>query len=332
MHLTPKKIFRDYKENSLDKKSAFEQLSLLVEGSEYIKTRVESLEILAKLSFKDEKFFSLLESLLVSDASEEVRLITAKILKRFFIDRSKDIIQWAFFNETSGDCLNILYDTLLIQLGELKHLPSSVSLLRAEIQKIRDKDFIISSDYQNETSILTLYDRLINYYTISFLKKLFWRLQYKIENGLVVQLDFTFKGLMSFPEPLKYLRSLEILILKYNQITEIPDWIDELSTLKLLDLSHNNIKILNDPLFALKNLEILNLESNYLKSIPNSIKLIQSLQKLNLKRNPLVEISLNTCLIKSLKELYLNVPEESKVHRELVENKHANLKIIFERI
>ncbi|MBN1801895.1 MAG: leucine-rich repeat domain-containing protein [Candidatus Lokiarchaeota archaeon] len=329
MVLTPHRIYDNFLDKKIDQHSAYEQLSSIIEESDKEKDRVEAFKFLNNIGVHDQCFLNLLENHLISDNSEDVRIITIEILGQKFLEVSTKIVQWAFINETSNKCLNILYKTLLVQIRSLSNELSNKPLLIADIHRIKETELIIRSEYLNSLSVVELKEILINSYTLSLLKRSFWRLKYKIQNNLIVELDFTFKELTAVPEPIKNLTSLNKLILKYNQIMAIPPWINQLKSLKCLDLSHNSINALRKSLFSLEWLECLFLEYNIITKVPDVIIQLHSLQYLNLKGNPLSFVSKNVYKLPSLKELHLSAVPKSTQY-----NKHENkdLKIFYDKI
>ena len=60
MALTPKKIYEDLKKKEIDKQSAADLLIFLIENADYVETRLESINTLQKIDFKNKKIFSIL--------------------------------------------------------------------------------------------------------------------------------------------------------------------------------------------------------------------------------------------------------------------------------
>ena len=79
MPFTPEAIFKDFKNNDLDKSSAVDLLISLVDSVETVKTRLDSINIIQKINYKDKKIFNFLENLLIADSNEEVRCQAAKV-------------------------------------------------------------------------------------------------------------------------------------------------------------------------------------------------------------------------------------------------------------
>lgn len=313
MALTPQAIYEDYIHKVLNKHSAIEQLTNLIENSENLQFRINGIKFLGEIDNTIE-IFKLLENLLISDSYEEVRNASAELLKEKFLDKSLEPMKWALNHESSPNCLKTIHETLvsIVKNLEKENNPTSKSFLIQEVKKIDDKDFKIGfetlSQVKKESEIATkeLTDILISYYTITFLKKIFWRLKYTLNNCQVVEIDFLFKGLTKIPDALKYLTSLKSLILRYNQITNLPEWIGSLKALESLILNVNNITEVPASIGGLSSLKELSLWKNELSYLPKSIETLNSLKILNLRLNQLKELPNTIGNLRALKELNLH--------------------------
>ena len=108
-----------------------------------------------------------------------------------------------------------------------------------------------------------------------------------IKKGKVISLYMEGKIIKDFPEPIRRLKYLEELILRYVSIKEIPVWIGELITLKELKISGSEIKEVPKSICKLERLETLKLHVNKLKSLPESIGSLRSLKTLDMEGNKL---------------------------------------------
>ncbi|MFW9898140.1 MAG: leucine-rich repeat domain-containing protein [Candidatus Thorarchaeota archaeon] len=322
MKLTPEKIYENYNNRVLDKVSAVENLISIIENSDNINSRIEGIETLKKIDITDNKAcFKLLENLLISDTFEKIRNTAAKVIKQKFLDKALEPMKWALQHEESPLCLNTIYNTIIEVISKLEREkePSAKSLLLDEVKKMNERDFKISFEILceikpiNDFTKLELASILINYFTLVFLKKTYWRLKYKIEKCKIIELNFIFKGLTSLPEAIKNLSSLKTLIFRYNQILSIPDWIGSLSSLESLNLNVNNIISLPESIGSLSSLKELSLWKNELNSLPKSIGSLSSLEILNLRLNQLETIPDVIGNITSLKELNLHDNKLSKL-------------------
>jgi len=286
----------------LDKQSAVQHLIALIENSTIIKYRLESLQILRKISIdfeniggNRESLLDFIENLLISDTDEKIRNEAALILCREFKDKALNPMRWALHHEESPLCLQTIFNSLITIVENLiKRKEPIVKLIMVhEIKQINDKDFKIGFEVLKSTKGVrdftprALADILINYFTIVYLKKSYWRLKYTIEQCKIVELDFIFKGLTKLPNAIKHLTYLRKLTLRYNQITELPNWIESLCALESLNLNVNNINNLPSTLGNLSHLKELLLWKNELQDLPISICSLQSLKYLNLRLNQL---------------------------------------------
>ena len=73
MDLNPKKIQEDLEEEKINKSTAVDLLVYLIGNSDNIEIREESLKIFQGIGVDNDKVFSLLEDVLVSDPNKEIR-------------------------------------------------------------------------------------------------------------------------------------------------------------------------------------------------------------------------------------------------------------------
>jgi len=315
MELTPSKIYEEYFKNNLDKQSAAKLLVSLIDNSESDKVRVESIQALEKIKIDDNKSFRFLENLLISDSSERVRNSAALILKNLYINKALEPMKWALIHEESPSCLNTIHTTLIKIIKNM--VENNQQILYSEVKKIREREFRISLEQLSKVKSIEkltnkeLAEILINYFTFLLLKKIYWRIKFKIENCKFIELDFIFKGLTEIPEPIKYLSSLKILIFRYNQLTTLPEWIGNLFSLESLNLNVNNIKMLPETIDSLVSLKELLLWKNKLKALPKRIGCLSKLERINLRLNQLETLPDTIGNLSSLRELNLH---DNKLH------------------
>ena len=314
MEPTPQKIFENFLNKTIDKSTLIQNLISIIENSDNLNIRIESLEILKNVNVKDEYTFRFLENLLISDKFEVIRKIAAELIKQKFIEKAIEPMKFGLFHEDSPENLQIVYDILIEIVRNLGKGNNYIakSILYNEITKIDQKEFNLGLENNREFEVFEkfkeadLIDILVNYYTLIFLKKNFWRVKFKINNCKIIELDFIFKGLTSIPNAIKNLSSIKSLIFRYNQILNLPDWIGSLSSLESLNLNVNNITKLPDSIGSLNSLKELLLWKNDLKSLPDSIGSLRSLEFLNLRLNQLEDLPETIMNLNSLKELNLH--------------------------
>lgn len=319
--LDPNKIYADYIHDIIDRSSALNKLIVLIENSDNIQIRITSIELLVKIggdfeniNLTKEKLFALFENLMISDSNKEIRKNAAVILGNKFFKESLNPMRWAFHHEQSPDCLPVIYETLIKIVKRLGKTSDRFSkfLLIHELKQIHDKDFKIGFESisekigVNQITNKELSLILINYLTITYLKKTVWRLKHTIENCRVVEIDFQFKGLTTIPNNIQYFESLRRLILRYNQISRIPKWISKLTYLETLNLNVNSIKEIPESVGVLFNLKELLLWKNEIKLLPDSICNLKSLELLNLRLNHLKVLPSKIGNLSNLRELNLH--------------------------
>ena len=220
----------------MDNQSAVQHLIALIENSTKVKHRLESLQILRKLSINIENIggnrdslISFFENLLISDTDEIIRNEAALILCHEYKDKALNPMRWALHHEESPLCLQTILKSLIKIVKNLakRNDPIAKLMLVHEIKQINDKDFKIGFENLKATngardfSPRELADILINYFAIMYLRKTHWRLKYKIDQCKIIELDFIFKGLTKLPSAIKHLTYLKKLIFRYNLFPHI---------------------------------------------------------------------------------------------------------------
>ena len=136
----------------MDKQSAVRHLVALIENSTNIKHRLESLQILRKISINfgnlegnTDSLLSFFENLLVSDTDELIRNEAALILYHEYKEKAFDPMRWALHHEESPFCLQTIYNSLINIVNTLLKRNERIGKLIFvhEIKKISDKDFKI---------------------------------------------------------------------------------------------------------------------------------------------------------------------------------------------
>ena len=313
MPLTPKAIYEDFKNNELDKSFAIELLQTLIENTENIETRKESIKILDKIPFNDDINFKFLEHLLISDLNEEIRSLTCKVLKNHYLDNALAPISWLLEHETSLQCLV----TAVFALSEI-NTDESKSILVEKLSKLSVKESkynlkgIFKKNKLESFNTQDLAQILLNYYFISFLKIKYGYIKYELDDcGYIKKLDLSNvdpQGI-SLPNVLDLIFSLKHLRffdLRFNHLLKLSDISHESDSIISLDLSYNNLITLSESIDKLKSLKILNLKSNRLRSLPKSLGNLLSLEILNLRNNLLAKIPESLKSLKMLKVLDLH--------------------------
>ncbi|HEX7412588.1 MAG TPA: hypothetical protein VF411_00990 [Bacteroidia bacterium] len=91
----------------------------------------------------------------------------------------------------------------------------------------------------------------------------------------------------SFPKPLFAIAPLKKLILINCSIYTLPQSLEKLPNLEILALDYNKISTLPRDIYKCKNLYILSLRKNNISKIPDTICQLKNLTKLDLRENPI---------------------------------------------
>jgi len=119
------------------------------------------------------------------------------------------------------------------------------------------------------------------------------------------RLDLTGNQFASLPKSITHFPSLQTLELVSNQLTSIPRSIGNLKSLRKLYLSENKLTVLPESIGDLNSLQTLYLSENQLFSLPESITNLKSLKILFLKHNILTFLPKSIGYLKSLQTLDL---------------------------
>lgn len=103
---------------------------------------------------------------------------------------------------------------------------------------------------------------------------------------------------------LSKMKSLNLLDLSYNLLTNIPECFDR--NLEILRLSHNKIELYSNECIYLKNIIELNLDHNHIKHIPNEFLQCSKLQSLDLSFNDIENFPKIILQLRSLNKLIMN--------------------------
>lgn len=106
--INPESIQNDLAGGIISEKDALELLISLVTYSKDAKIRSQCLEIIGRLNILDEKRFTILETFLISDTDQMVRLKAAKILSFNFPKKGVRALKNALNKDTSPLVVNFI--------------------------------------------------------------------------------------------------------------------------------------------------------------------------------------------------------------------------------
>ncbi|MHA1150578.1 MAG: leucine-rich repeat domain-containing protein [Promethearchaeota archaeon] len=282
MHdLSPKEIFKEYKDKLLNKDRASELLIYLINNNSSETIRTSSLKYLGMIGLKKDFIFTELENLLVSDSNQILRGIAAEIIIENFPVKAIQPIKWALTKIKSNYCLTTIVKAL--QRSKEPNLNAFINSL----------GFVIYNDsviFPNAAILFLNQKNIFDIEQIIGLKSLEDITELYLQDNTIVDI----KGLEN-------LKNLEILSLHINNIKEIQG-LNNLKNLKKLYLQVNLIERINN-LDTLKNLEVLDLSFNKITEIEGLTRL-KKLKKLFLSFNKIKEIK-GLEHLSNIKELYL---------------------------
>ena len=289
MTLSPKRVYEEYIENSVNKITAIDSLISIIENCEDELIRIEAVETLDKIGAKTKKIFEFLENLMVSDGSCKIRAQAALYLPKYFFDDALFPLKWILLHEDSYECL-ITY----IRILEKYYPKESRSIFLEEIKKIKKIRYLIyEKRYKNfkfrkvlkKLSKSNVYKKfshnqlaiiLIDFYTMKNLSRLFPNMFFELDCQYATVKELDLSDFLEYEvkgTPWGWKNNIQ-------NISEIIG-LQNLKNLKKLDLSNNLIKNVKE-LIELENLTHLILSNNkishtinldYIKKLPN-LKLV----------------------------------------------------------
>ncbi|MHA1478190.1 MAG: HEAT repeat domain-containing protein, partial [Promethearchaeota archaeon] len=182
MELSPKLIQKNYRNKKLDKFSAINQLISIIENSEDLQARIESINVLAQINANTESIFKLLENLLISDTHEIIRRTAAIVIEKIFLDIALEPLKWVFKHEESLRCLL----TVSKILGKIDSIQSK-NLLIDRIKRISNEkilenlNFLFDKREIESFSSFELSKIVENYFVIKDLEKKFGQISYRVK-------------------------------------------------------------------------------------------------------------------------------------------------------
>ncbi|MEJ2278575.1 MAG: leucine-rich repeat domain-containing protein [Candidatus Lokiarchaeota archaeon] len=184
MKITPKNIFHAINSNSIDKNYSIHIFTTFLHSCLDDLKREECLKLIRKIDFKIEIIYPLIENILTTELNQNVRFLALKIIETKLDIKFKDLLQWLIFNEKSYK--NEILITLLLSKFSDKDQNSvfqkKIKILLEREEKVTD---IQDNSKENLAGIL------LNLITLKHLKQKFTNINYKIDRGYIVELDFS---------------------------------------------------------------------------------------------------------------------------------------------
>ncbi len=298
MQLSPEKIWEEFESNRINKQTATDLLTSLIESSIRDEIRLNAINKLVKISPSGDKIFKILENMIVSDENAEIRYISIKYIGEKYKNNAFTLLEWAIQNESDYNCLieivNLLGKSNLAKVKAVlfnevqkflkkKYLNTETKIENKKIKKVLKK--LLKEKGYAEFTYDELAKILINILTISNLFKQYHNVYYEVNphNGLIEKLDlsdieYEVKGTpwswknniasLSAIPGIQYLTSMRYLDLSSNEITELKElaYLPNVTHLILKNnriSNHENLEYINN----MPNLKYLDLRGNEIVKI-----------------------------------------------------------------
>jgi len=272
--LDPNSIYQKIIKNRITKFEAIEFLVSIIEKSDDTSLRLESLNVLNKLNVKNQAIFKIIESCLISDEYEDIRIISAEIILSNYLEVGLKSIEWAILNDKSPKVLSLLGHMLKnrqsylfevlnqIYFQRLEKIGLKYKLIPEEVPFLLDLGFNINNN---------------NLFYWESIKKLIYaeNIVCIIKDKHILELSLSLRN--QLPSSISLLKNLKYLNLSCNYLTNLPDSLSELSHLENIDLSWNNFSTIPDVLSNLKSIEKINFRNNNIQELPNWLSLLDKI-------------------------------------------------------
>jgi hypothetical protein len=133
-------------------------------------------------------------------------------------------------------------------------------------------------------------------------------------------LDLCHNNLKSLPESLGNLKSLILLKASNNELSALPNSIGSSSSLKTLDVESNHFSTFPETICELNTLHTLDMAHNMLAALPEALGNLTSLEELDLKNNFIKSIPKTVLNMHSLKAIEIDkIPKSKEVIKKMEE-------------
>ncbi len=272
--LNPNSIYQKIIKNKITKFEAIDFLIPIIEKSDDTSLRLECLNVLNKLNVKNQVIFEILESCLISDEYEDIRIISAEIILSNYLEVGLKSLEWAILNDKSSKLLSLLGCMLenrqsylsealnQIYFQRLEQIALKYNLVPEEVPFLLDLGLNINNNniFNWDSVNKVIYDENIACI---------------IKEKHILELSLSLRN--QLPSSISLLKNLKYLNLSCNYLTNLPDSLSELSHLENIDLSWNDFKIVPDVLSALKSIEKINFRNNNIQELPSWLSLLDKI-------------------------------------------------------
>lgn len=325
--ISPKEIYNQFLLKIKSEDETLEEVFSVIEKSESLKRKIESINLLKKFSVKFENEYRILERLMTTNPNILVRIAAADVILYKFSDIAYESIKSVLINEKAVEVIEFIR----------KIIQSSDSPVSKKI-KNEFQDFLIINDIEK-----LIGQRLPEITNFEVTKKKnnrrhgphgYIKKGNRITHlGLLIDSPVWQHNLTSLPYNIGDLNHLEELkLINCQKLTNLPKNIGKLKDLKkLVCIDCRSINSLPEEIGDLENLEHLKLSRCYsLKSLPSNISKLNKLKILELNECwSLITLTEDLKGLESLKTLNLeNCKSLKNLPKTIVELKNLeNLKL-----
>jgi len=238
--LNPNTIYQKILQDKINRIEGIEFLISIVEKSDTTSVRLESLKILYSLQTYDQIVFKTLENCIISDESEEIRIISAKIVLENYLHIGEKCLEWALLNDKSSRLIKVLgkmlndqkidrYKNLYgIYLHRLEKIGENLDVISEEVPFLLDIEFSIENynSFNWSSNSKLIYDDDV---------------MFKIQDQHISELSISLRDqIPSSIELLKNLKNLDLSVdLSWNDFKIIPDILKGLKSNVKINIRHN---------------------------------------------------------------------------------------------
>ena len=111
--LNPFGIFRKFERREVDKLSALYYLKSILEHTEDITLKLDTIEVISIIKPDNQEFFNFLEYLLITEKNYQVRGLIAKVLIENYPKIAFEPIKWILKREKNNLCIELITNAIL---------------------------------------------------------------------------------------------------------------------------------------------------------------------------------------------------------------------------
>ena len=111
--LNPFNIYSKFEKREIDKSSALYYLMSLLEITEDITLKIDTIEVMGIINPESQEYFKVLEHLVIFDKNYQVRGLSAKIIIENYPKHVFEPIRWILEREKNDLCLELITNAII---------------------------------------------------------------------------------------------------------------------------------------------------------------------------------------------------------------------------